>query len=96
MVTARYVQIRAANLLTASSNKLQCDVWAVNRETGAAEVWINHWNDEISSGYLDYKGVVTGDVKCTEGWGVGLFDIGVSMADLEFVFSFPHTRHDTD
>ncbi|KAJ6057366.1 hypothetical protein N7460_000640 [Penicillium canescens] len=61
----------------------KCDVWAVNRETGAAEVWINHWNEEIGSGFLDYKGFVTGDVRCTEGWGVGLFDIGVSMADLD-------------
>ncbi|KAE8390395.1 hypothetical protein BDV23DRAFT_193793 [Aspergillus alliaceus] len=61
----------------------KCDVWAVNRETGAAEVWINHWNEETTSGFLDYKGVVTGDVKCTEGWGVGFRDIGVRMADLD-------------
>ncbi|OGM47389.1 hypothetical protein ABOM_002570 [Aspergillus bombycis] len=61
----------------------KCDVWAVNRETGAAEVWINHWNEDTSSGFLDYRGVVTGDVKCTEGWGVGYRDIGVRMADLD-------------
>lgn len=64
---------------------LQCDVWAVNRETGQAEVWINHWNEDTNSGFLDYRGVVTGDVKCTEGWGVGYRDIGVRMADLELV-----------
>lgn len=57
----------------------------MNRETGAAEVWINHWNEDTSSGFLDYRGVVTGDVKCTEGWGVGYRDIGVRMADLELV-----------
>ncbi|GAB1206268.1 hypothetical protein APSETT445_004953 [Aspergillus pseudonomiae] len=61
----------------------KCDVWAVNRETGAAEVWINHWNEDTTSGFLDYRGVVTGNVKCTEGWGVGYRDIGVRMADLE-------------
>lgn len=86
MVMAGYVLYLIGSLLNQSSNQPQCDVWAVNRETGAAEVWINHWDDDIKSGYLDYKGVVTGNVKCTEGWGVGLFDIGVSMADLEFVF----------
>ncbi|KAB8256183.1 hypothetical protein BDV32DRAFT_161282 [Aspergillus pseudonomiae] len=61
----------------------KCDVWAVNRETGAAEVWINHWNEDTTSGFLDYRGVVTGNVKCTEGWGVGYRDIGVRMADLD-------------
>ncbi|OGM49676.1 hypothetical protein ABOM_001781 [Aspergillus bombycis] len=61
----------------------KCDIWAVNRETGTAEVWINNWNDDIKGGFLTYKGIISGNVKCTEGWGVGLYDIGVRIADLD-------------
>ena len=61
----------------------QCDLWAVNRDTGEAEIWLNKWSDNAQGDYFQYKGVLTGNARCTQGWGVGLDDLGLRFADLK-------------
>ncbi|KNG81650.1 hypothetical protein ANOM_009765 [Aspergillus nomiae NRRL 13137] len=60
----------------------KCDLWAVNRDTGEAEIWLNKWSDNAQGNYFQYKGVLTGNARCTQGWGVGLDDLGLRFADL--------------
>ncbi|KAL4860487.1 SGNH hydrolase-type esterase domain-containing protein [Aspergillus spectabilis] len=60
----------------------KCDLWVVDRATGAAEVWINKWNTGSNSMSWDKRGVVTGSARCTEGWGVGINDLGVRIHDI--------------
>ncbi|KAF7589874.1 hypothetical protein BBP40_003586 [Aspergillus hancockii] len=61
----------------------KCDLWAVDRDTGKAEVWLNKWSDSAQGGFFEYKGVITGNAKCAQGWGVGLSDLGLRFADLD-------------
>ncbi|KAL3708913.1 hypothetical protein TMatcc_002701 [Talaromyces marneffei ATCC 18224] len=58
----------------------KCDLWLVDRATGAAEVWINNWNSSAMS--WNKRGVVTGEATCTQSWGVGLYDIGLRFHDI--------------
>ncbi|KAE8155227.1 hypothetical protein BDV25DRAFT_146356 [Aspergillus avenaceus] len=59
----------------------KCDLWSVDRDTGEAEVWLNKWSD--GEGSFEYQGVLTGNASCTQGWGVGLGDLGLRFADLD-------------
>ncbi|KJK61604.1 GDSL-like Lipase/Acylhydrolase family protein [Aspergillus parasiticus SU-1] len=61
----------------------KCDLWAVKRDTGEAEVWLNKWSDNAHGDYFQYKGVLTGKARCTQGWGIGLYDLGLRFADLD-------------
>ncbi|KAB8270801.1 hypothetical protein BDV30DRAFT_241024 [Aspergillus minisclerotigenes] len=61
----------------------KCDLWAVSRDTGEAEIWLNRWSDNAQGDYFQYKGVLTGNARCTQGWGVGLYDLGLRFADLD-------------
>lgn len=63
----------------------QCDLWLVDRATGAAEVWINNWNSRSGEMSWNKRGIVTGKAKCTQGWGVGLYDIGLRFHDIEYI-----------
>ncbi|KAL4861182.1 SGNH hydrolase-type esterase domain-containing protein [Aspergillus spectabilis] len=60
----------------------KCDLWLVDRATGTAEVWINKWDTASNTMSWDKRGVVTGDARCTEGWGVGLYDLGLRFHDI--------------
>ncbi|KAL3483176.1 SGNH hydrolase-type esterase domain-containing protein [Aspergillus germanicus] len=60
----------------------KCDLWLVDRATGAAEVWINRWDPGADRMVWDKRSVVTGDARCTEGWGVGLYDLGLWFHDI--------------
>ncbi|KAJ5801621.1 uncharacterized protein N7518_003689 [Penicillium psychrosexuale] len=60
----------------------KCDLWLVDRATGAAEVWINNWNSKSGTMSWDKRGIVSGSAKCVQGWGVGLYDIGLRFHDI--------------
>jgi hypothetical protein len=42
--------------------------------------------------------VVTGNARCTEGWGVGLYDLGLRFHDIKHLFHKPslHTVYGLD
>ncbi|KAF7627478.1 hypothetical protein AFLA_002859 [Aspergillus flavus NRRL3357] len=40
-------------------------------------------SDNAQGDYFQYKGVLTGNARCTQGWGVGLYDLGLRFADLD-------------
>ncbi|KAE8145759.1 hypothetical protein BDV25DRAFT_144353 [Aspergillus avenaceus] len=61
----------------------KCDLWSVNRDTGEAEVWLNKWSESVQNAFFTYQGKVTGSAKCTQGWGVGLYDLGLRFADID-------------
>ncbi|KAE8138735.1 hypothetical protein BDV38DRAFT_281664 [Aspergillus pseudotamarii] len=63
--------------------KGKSDLWAVKRDTGEAEVWLNKWSSNAQGDYFQFKGVLTGNARCTQGWGVGLYDLGLRFADLD-------------
>lgn len=45
-------------------------------------MWLNNWNPSTRKfGFAD-KGVISGAVRCTEGYGVIEYDLGVRFADL--------------
>lgn len=67
---------------------LQCDLWLVDRDSGAAEVWINMWNSTAMIMNWDKRGVVTGGISCTQGWGVGLYDLGLRFHDIKLATQF--------
>ncbi|KAJ4351275.1 uncharacterized protein N0V89_006614 [Didymosphaeria variabile] len=60
-----------------------CDILAVDKHTGNVDMWKNTWTSGQASPTFEYRaGIVTGS-KCTEGWGVGTFDLGLRFADID-------------
>ncbi|QMW26734.1 hypothetical protein G4B84_001979 [Aspergillus flavus NRRL3357] len=59
------------------------DIDGDGKDTGEAEIWLNKWSDNAQGDYFQYKGVLTGNARCTQGWGVGLYDLGLRFADLD-------------
>ena len=63
----------------------KCDVLVQDQATGALTLWHNDYvEDSRGQGQVTFtnKGVVTND-QCSQGWGVGIFDRGMLLADIE-------------
>ncbi|ETN41282.1 uncharacterized protein HMPREF1541_03217 [Cyphellophora europaea CBS 101466] len=62
----------------------KCDVLYVDRFSGAVEWWENTFNSNNGrTPTFEFRGNVQGISRlCREGWGVGLFDLGLRFADI--------------
>lgn len=60
----------------------RCDVLVQNKATGALTLYENQWDAGKNSLTFANRGVVTGAV-CSQGWGVGIFDLGMRLADID-------------
>lgn len=60
----------------------RCDVLVQNRANGAITLYANNWDAATKTLTFTNRGVVA-TPGCTEGWGVGIFDRGMRIADLE-------------
>lgn len=61
----------------------KCDVLTQDKATGALHMWKNNYDPLTGKFLFTDEGIVTGSATCTEGWGVGIFDRGLRLADLE-------------
>ncbi|KAF2112802.1 hypothetical protein BDV96DRAFT_497426 [Lophiotrema nucula] len=59
-----------------------CDVLSVDRDTGNVDMWRNTYSGG-SVPKFEYKGQVVGGSRCTQGWGLGLYDLGLRFADID-------------
>jgi len=53
-----------------------------NKASGAVTLYENQWNAGTKTLTFINRGVVASP-GCTEGWGVGIFDRGMRIADME-------------
>lgn len=60
----------------------RCDVLVQNKATGALTLYENEWDAAGQTLTFKNVGVVTGNI-CNQGWGVGIFDRGMRLADIE-------------
>ncbi|KAK0761499.1 hypothetical protein N5P37_006451, partial [Trichoderma harzianum] len=60
-----------------------CDILAVERHTGRAEMWRNTYKDGAQSPTFSGPTWVVNDALCKEGWGRGLYDQGLRFGDLD-------------
>jgi hypothetical protein len=61
----------------------KCDVLVQNKATGALTLYENRFDAAKNALTFVNVGVVTGAATCTQGWGVGIFDRGMRLADME-------------
>ena len=66
----------------------KCDVVAVTKDTGALDVWYTSYDKSAkkfsfsSKTRIDGSGTSKGP-NCSQGWGVGVADLGLRLADIE-------------
>lgn len=60
----------------------KCDVLVQNRATGALTLYRNDYQAGQNTVTFTNRGVVA-ETGCTEGWGVGIFDRGMRLADID-------------
>ncbi|KAI1350842.1 hypothetical protein F5Y01DRAFT_315312 [Xylaria sp. FL0043] len=60
------------------NNDAKADIIGVDKHTGSLTVWLTTY----SNGVFSFRKVTSGNSYCTEGWGVGLFDLGHHFADI--------------
>lgn len=58
----------------------KCDIARVTKATGEVQVWLNQYNG-VEFLFND-MGLWSGAARCTQGWGYGLFDLGLRFADV--------------
>jgi FG-GAP-like repeat len=56
----------------------RADVIGVDKKTGAMTVWLTSWNN----GVFTFAKQTSSNHYCTQGWGVGRYDLGVQFADI--------------
>ncbi|KAI0811428.1 carbohydrate esterase family 3 protein [Xylaria sp. FL0064] len=56
------------------NNDGKADIIGVGKHTGSLTVWLTTY----SNGVFSFRKVTSGNSYCTEGWGVGLFDLGLA------------------
>lgn len=61
----------------------KCDVLVQDKKTGALTMWENRYDASTNTLKFANVGVVTGAATCTQGWGVGIFDRGMAVVDIE-------------
>lgn len=59
------------------------DLLAQRKSDGALEMWRNDYDPTTGKFAFSYQGFIAGTAKCNQGWGVGLFDAGLILADIE-------------
>jgi hypothetical protein len=60
-----------------------CDVLSVDRATGAVDMWKNTWKaGQKAPTFAAAQRVIDTGNHCTEGWGPGLYDLGLRFADM--------------
>lgn len=60
----------------------RCDVLVQDKASGAVTLWENQYNAAARSLSFANRGVVA-QSNCREGWGPGIFDRGMRIADIE-------------
>jgi hypothetical protein len=60
-----------------------CDVLVQDRYTGALSLYKNTYDKATDTVTFAAKGVVNPGQTCTQGWGVGIFDRGMRVADID-------------
>jgi hypothetical protein len=55
-------------------------------------MWKNNYDAVTDTFDFTDEGIVSGAATCTEGWGVDIFDRGMRLHDVEYVFS-PNPAH---
>lgn len=58
----------------------KADIIGVDKKTGALTVWFTGYTGP--GGTFSFRKQTLGGTWCTQGWGVGLFDIGARFADV--------------
>ncbi|KAK8041302.1 esterase [Apiospora phragmitis] len=61
----------------------KCDVLSQRKSDGALEWWRNGYDKATGRFSFEYKGFVAGSEKCSQGWGVSIFDRGLRLADID-------------
>ena len=61
----------------------KCDILSQRKSDGALEMWRNDYNPLTGVFAFTYQGFIAGASGCTQGWGVGQFDRGLRLADIE-------------
>ncbi|KAK8001952.1 hypothetical protein PG991_014174 [Apiospora marii] len=61
----------------------KCDVLSQRKSDGALEWWRNGYDKATGRFSFEYKGFVAGSDKCSQGWGVSIFDRGLRLADID-------------
>ncbi|KAK3315918.1 carbohydrate esterase family 3 protein [Apodospora peruviana] len=61
----------------------KCDVLVQDKATGTLTLYENRYNLGDKTITFHNQGVVSNQARCTQGWGVGIFDRGMRMADLD-------------
>jgi hypothetical protein len=61
----------------------KCDVLVTRKSDGAVRMYRNEYDAATSTFKFTDQGFVHGTARCTEGWGVGLRDLGLRFADIE-------------
>ncbi|AEO70515.1 carbohydrate esterase family 3 protein [Thermothielavioides terrestris NRRL 8126] len=61
----------------------RCDVLVQDKATGALTMWHNDYDAKAKKLQFSNQGVKSGAARCTEGWGVGIFDRGLRLADID-------------
>ncbi|KAK3904393.1 hypothetical protein C8A05DRAFT_42499 [Staphylotrichum tortipilum] len=60
----------------------RCDVIVTDKATGALDVYYTSWDRASNQFSFSAKTRVVGS-GCTQGWGVGLYDLGIQFADID-------------
>ncbi|KAL5083333.1 hypothetical protein Trisim1_001784 [Trichoderma cf. simile WF8] len=61
----------------------RCDVIVQDKATGALTLWHNDYDATAKLLKFSNQGVKSGSASCTQGWGVGIFDRGMRIADID-------------
>ncbi|KAH6611487.1 hypothetical protein Trco_001507 [Trichoderma cornu-damae] len=61
----------------------RCDVLVQDRASGALTLWHNDYDAGAKTLKFSNQGVKSGGATCTQGWGVGIFDRGMRLADVD-------------
>lgn len=70
----------------------RCDILTQNKATGQLTMLRNDYITSSHTSKFTNVGVVSGPARCTQGWGVGIFDLGLRLHDVECVHPC-HTFH---
>ncbi|KAL1835601.1 hypothetical protein VTJ49DRAFT_6345 [Mycothermus thermophilus] len=59
-----------------------CDIIVTNKNTGAVDVYYTYWDEASDTFVFSAKTAMVGS-GCTQGWGVGPFDLGMRFHDID-------------
>jgi hypothetical protein len=61
----------------------RCDVLVQDKTSGALTMWRNDYDASTKVWKFTNVGTVSGAASCSQGWGVGIFDLGLRLHDIE-------------